>query len=102
MRCSRQTFHLMTCRTRVAVRTIMLRRTSKRLKEVVDKMCLSAVVRLSRSFWDDVRNDTADEKIKFVKRQLVVVTVRCRITTLELPRFEMKGQDTERLAGVLT
>jgi hypothetical protein len=28
----------------------MLRRTSKRVKEVVDKMRLSAVVRLSRSF----------------------------------------------------
>ena len=26
---------------------------------------------------------------------------RCRITTLELPCCEMKGQDTERLAGVL-
>jgi hypothetical protein len=31
----------------------MLRRTSKRFKEVVDKMRLPAVVRLSRIFWDD-------------------------------------------------
>jgi hypothetical protein len=39
-------------------------------------MCQSVVVRLDGSFWDDVLNDTADGKIKFVKRQLVVVTVR--------------------------
>ncbi len=38
-------------RTWRAGRTIMLRRTSKRIKEVVDKMCLPAVVCLSRSFW---------------------------------------------------
>ena len=37
------------CRTWAAGRTIMLRRTSKRVKEVVDKMRLPAVVRLSRS-----------------------------------------------------
>ena len=45
------------CRTWAAGRTIMLRRTSKRVKEVVDKMRLPAVVRLSRSFWD-ARNGT--------------------------------------------
>jgi hypothetical protein len=45
-------------RTWAAGRTIMLRRTSKRVKEVVDKMRLPAVVRLSRSFWDDARDGT--------------------------------------------
>ena len=35
----------------------MLRRTSKKVKEAVDKMRLPAVVRLSRSFWGDVHND---------------------------------------------
>ena len=39
--------------------TIILRRTSNRVKEVVDKMLLPAVVRLSRGFWDDARNSTA-------------------------------------------
>ncbi len=34
----------------------MLRRTSKRVKEVVDKMRLPAVVRLTRSFWNDAHN----------------------------------------------
>ena len=38
-------------RTWAAGWTIVLRRTSKRVKEVVDKMRLPAVVRLCRSFW---------------------------------------------------
>jgi Leucine-rich repeat (LRR) protein len=84
-----------------ADRTIMLRRTSKRVKEVVDKMRLPAVVRLRRSFWDDARNGTEKAKLEFVLRQLAAMTVRCLITTLELPECEMKGQDAERLAGVL-
>ena len=79
----------------------MLRRTSKRVKEVVDKMRLPAVVRLSRSFWDDARNGTEQAKLLFVLRQLAALTARCRITTLELSWCKMKGQDAERLAGVL-
>ena len=87
------------CRTWAAGRTIMLRRTSKKVKEAVDKMRLPAVVRLSRSFWDDARNGTQEAKLEFVLRQLAAMTVRCLITTLELPRCEMKGQDADRLAG---
>ena len=45
-------------RTWVTDRTIMLRRTSERVKVVLDKMCLSSVVLLTRSFWDDTQNDT--------------------------------------------
>jgi hypothetical protein len=52
----------------------MLRRTSKRVKEVVDKMRLPAVVRLSRSFWGDARNGTAAEKLESVMRQLPLMT----------------------------
>jgi hypothetical protein len=66
-------------------------------------MRLPAVVRLSRSFWDDTRNGTAAEKLQIVMRQLAVATARMRrISTLELPRCEMKGQDAESLAEVLT
>ena len=63
------------CRTCATGKTIRLRRTSKRAKEVVDKMRLPAVVRLSRSLWDDARNDTAAEKIQFVLRQQTELTV---------------------------
>ena len=39
--------------------------TSKRVKEVVDKIRLPAVVRLSRSFWDDARNGKRDSASSF-------------------------------------
>jgi hypothetical protein len=80
------------CRTWAAGRTIMLRRTSKRVKEVVDKMRLPAVVRLSRSFWDDARNGTGETKLEFVLRQLAAMTAGGIIITLELPRCGMEGQ----------
>jgi len=57
----------------------------------VDKMRLPAVVRLSRSFWDDARNGTAAKKRQFVMRQLTVVTAVTAVNTIELPRCEMKG-----------
>ena len=86
-------------RTWAAVRTIMLRRTSKRVKEVVDNMRLPAVVRLSRSFWDDARNGTGKDKRQFVLRQLTGMSARCRITTLELRSCGMTGPHAEWLAG---
>jgi hypothetical protein len=52
---------------------IMLRRTSKRVKEVVDKMRRPAVVRFGRSFWDDIRNGTGAEKVQFLIRQLTLM-----------------------------
>jgi len=54
--------------TWAAGRTMMLRRTSKRVKEVVDKMRLPGVVRLSMSFWYDTRNGTKEAKLEFVLR----------------------------------
>ena len=79
----------------------MLRMTSKRVKEVVDKMRLPAVVRLSRSFWVDARNGTKRAKLQFVLRQLAAMTGWCLITTLALPECEIKGPDAERLAGAV-
>ncbi len=78
-------------RTWAADRTIMLRMTSKRFKEVVDKMRLPAVVLLSRSFWGN-RNGTAAKKRQFVLKQLAAMTARWHITTLELPECDMKGR----------
>ena len=61
-------------RTWPSCRTIILRRRSKRVNKAVEKLHMPAVVRLSRSFWDDARNGTADEKLKFVMRQLALLT----------------------------
>ena len=88
-------------RTWAACRTIMLRRTSKRVKEVLDKMRLPAVVRLSTSFWGDARKGTEKEKRQFVLRQLTAVTARCRITTLELRNCAITAPHAEWLAAVL-
>jgi len=63
------------CRTWAAGRTIMLRRTSKKVKEAVDKMRLPAVVRLSRRFWDDARNGMGEAKLEFVFMKLAAMTV---------------------------
>jgi hypothetical protein len=90
----------------------MLRRTSKRVKEVVDKMRLPAVVRLSRSFWDDDPPNewrcvagpvpgTERAKCQLVLRQITLMIGWCRISRLELPSCRMEGQDAERLAEVL-
>jgi hypothetical protein len=89
------------CRTWATGRTILLRRTSKRVKEAVDKMRLPAVVRLSRSFWDDARNGMEEAKLQFVLRQLASMTAWCLIHKFELPECEMKGQNAQRFAGVL-
>ena len=78
----------------------MLRRTSKRVKEVVDEMRLPVLVRLSRSFWDDTRNGTDAEKLQIMMRHLPLMTAY-RISTLDLSECDMKGQDAEGLAGVL-
>ncbi len=81
----------------------MLRRTSKGVKEVVDKMRLPAVVCLSWNFWDDARNGTEKEKRQFVLRQLAAMIARCRITTLQLrsspQSCAITGPHAEWLAG---
>jgi hypothetical protein len=75
--------------TWAADRTIMLRMTSKRVKELVDKMSPTVVVCWRRSFmeeeWYELRvNGTAAEKLLLVFRQLAVLSARCRITALNL------------------
>ena len=62
-------------RTWAACRTMTLRRTSKRVKEAVDKLLLPVVVRLRRSFWDDVRHYTDKAKLELVMSQLAAMAV---------------------------
>ena len=42
----------------------------EKVKEVVDKIRLPAIVCLSMSFWDDASNGTEDAKLDFFLRQL--------------------------------
>jgi Leucine-rich repeat (LRR) protein len=70
-------------------RTIMLRMTSKKIKNIIDKMHLPVFVHLNMSFWQDIRNGTINEKIQLVTRQLSVLACTYKITSLELPRSKM-------------
>ena len=90
------------CRTWAAGRTIILRRTSKRVKEVVDKMCPPAFVCLSRSFLANVAPEAVPRKMKRIPEQLSLIPSWCRITRLELPACAMTGGNIEKLARVLT
>jgi hypothetical protein len=75
------------CRTWAACKTIMLRKTSKSVKEVADKVRLPDVVRLSRSFWVDARNGTDK-----AKRLLVYTRAQCPA----LPHLDLSGNRSRR------
>jgi hypothetical protein len=87
-------------RTWAAGRTIMLRMTSKPVKNAVDKLRPPAIVRLSRAF---LANEVCckRERLLHILTALEKMTSRCRITILDLKNCGMSGQDAGRLAGVL-
>jgi Ran GTPase-activating protein (RanGAP) involved in mRNA processing and transport len=76
------------CRTWAAVRTIMLRMTSKTVKDTIDKMgpSLPAVVRLKRSFLNNRRICTTEENLKKALDQALDTARRCNIITLDVSR----------------
>jgi hypothetical protein len=87
-------------RTWEACRTIMLRRTSKRVKEQVDKMLLPAVVRLRTTFWGCTRNYSHE----LINCELAAMVSTCQRTTLVLDftgRLSWDKADAAKLGGVL-
>ena len=79
----------------------MLRMTSKKVKDVMDRVHLPAVVRVRRSFLNDPARGTVTQRLKQIFAQLVLLVDRCRITGIELSGCQMKGKYVESLAGVL-
>jgi hypothetical protein len=77
------------CRTWATDRTMMLRRTSKRVKEQVDKMLLPTVVRLRTTFWGCKRNITNER----IMNELISMVSTCRLTTLvfDFTMWEKRG-----------
>jgi hypothetical protein len=70
-----------------ANRTIMVRKTSKKIKKIIDKMRLPADVHWSWKFWNDSRNgtvSTTEKKLDFMMRQLKPMASLYNITTLVL------------------
>ena len=75
------------CRTWAACRTIMLRRTSKSVKQEVDKMRLPAVVHLCELWIEEGRGFQKScrlQKLQIVMKELPLMTAWCRITTVKL------------------
>jgi hypothetical protein len=100
------------CRTWPACRTIMFRRTSKIVKEQVDKMRLPAVVCLCELWRDGINRSPVGggrpnkmENVQIVINQLPLMTAWCRITTLKLhvlyPSDFRGDRSPETFAGVL-
>jgi hypothetical protein len=87
------------CRNWPSNRTIMLSKTSKEIKKIIDNMRLPADVRWSWRFWNDSSNGivskgdsrvsleascTTEEKLKFIMRRLKPMASLYNITTLVL------------------
>jgi hypothetical protein len=87
-------------RTWTEDRMIVLRMTSKPVKNTVDKLCPPVIVRLSRTFLDYVVCCKRG-RLLHILTELEKLTTRCRITILDLENCGMSGKDAERLAGVL-
>ena len=86
----------------------MLRRTSKNVKQEVDKMCLPAVVHLCELWIEEGRGFQKNcrlQKLQIVMKELPLMTAWCRITTLKLhvlyPSDFDGDQAPETFAGVL-
>ena len=73
------------CRTWPAERTILLRMTSKRVKEAVDKLRPPAVVRVRTKFVTDTRNGSSTyTKMEYILTQLARLSACFSITILDL------------------
>ena len=85
-----------------ADRTIMLSMTSKKIKNIINKMHIPAIVCSSWKFRSDVRNGTAEVKLNFIMTQLKQMTslYLYKITTLVLKRCDIQI-NIEQLVKVL-
>ena len=82
------------CRNWAADRTVMLRMTSKKVQDAVDRLRPPTVVKLNSTFW---RRNEAEKNMT----ELEKMTVWYCIATLDLRSCSMSCQDAKRLGGVL-
>ena len=75
-------------------RTIMLSMTSKKIRDIINKINILAIVCLKWEFWIDQHNGSTEVKLKFITEQLITKTNLYKITTLVLRRcFIQKNID---------
>ena len=89
-------------RTWAADRTMILRMTSKRVKDAVDKLCPPAIVVLlsQQELLDkyQIYNARPEFAAKYILKQLEKMTSRCRITILDLEVAQIGDTGARRLA----
>ncbi len=76
------------CSTWDAGNTNILRRTSKNVKNLVDKICPATDVVVNTNYWKDVHNGAPNEKIEFVKQKILSLAkldTTCHIRRIVLP-----------------
>ena len=85
-----------------ADRTIMLSKTSKKIKNIINKMRIPVIVCSSWKFRSDIRNGSTEEKVNFIMTQLKRMTTLYlyKITTLVLKRCDIQI-NIEQLVVVL-
>lgn len=84
-----------------ANRTIMLSKTSKKIKNIINKMCIPAIIQLNWKFFNDSHNGsgyTSEVKLNFIMTQLQRNLYK--ITTLVLKRCDIQI-NIEQLVKVL-
>jgi len=67
-----------------ADRTIMLSKTSKEIKNIIDNMCLPVDVRINYRFWNDSHNCNTENKLDLMMMRLKPMASLYNITTLVL------------------
>jgi hypothetical protein len=74
----------------------MLRMTSKRVKNAVDKLRPPAIVRLSRTFLDDVECFKRERLLHPHGAGEMKMTSRCRITIFDLENCGREGWNSDQ------
>ena len=84
-----------------ADRTIMLKMTSQNIRNIINKMCIPAIVHWKWKFWSDHRNGS-EVKLEFIMKQLERITTLYlyKITTLVLRCCDIQ-KNVEKLEEVL-
>jgi Leucine-rich repeat (LRR) protein len=73
-----------------ADRTIMLSMTSKKIRNIINKMNIPAIVHWKWKFWSEPLNGSTEVKLKIIMTQLKQITYLYKITTLILRRCDIQ------------
>ena len=58
-----------------ADRTIMLSMTSKKIRDIINNMCIPAIVQWKWKFWSDPNNGSTEVKLNFIMTSLQLIRI---------------------------